>query len=129
MLSLLFKDTLYTIEQLHIHEDTINVQIVLEGTHRIFEGHFPSNPILPGVVQIEIIRELLQLLKEQEVRLSHMANCKHLSIIDPREHAHISLQIKGYNSQNETINIRASIFSDDRLFTKMSATFSTLHRC
>ncbi|MDR0605106.1 MAG: hypothetical protein LBG80_12460 [Bacteroidales bacterium] len=39
-------------------DDRITVK--LNCNHKIFSGHFPDNPILPGVCALQIAKELLQ---------------------------------------------------------------------
>ena len=33
-----------------------SVSLRLESSHDIFKGHFPGNPVLPGVCQVEMVR-------------------------------------------------------------------------
>ena len=53
-----FKDDFYTIEASTHDEDTLVYSIVINKDHDIFNGHFPSNPVTPGVMQMEIVKEL-----------------------------------------------------------------------
>ena len=42
-------------------------RIKLNKDHDIYNGHFPNNPITPGVIIIQIIKEIL----EEKVGISH----------------------------------------------------------
>lgn len=53
--------------------------------HHIFDGHFPGNPVTPGVVQMEIIKELLSTSLEKPMSLDTMGTCKFLAILNPTE--------------------------------------------
>ncbi len=52
----------------------------LNPAHPVYEGHFPGNPVVPGVCQLQMISELLSLIKESAVRLIYSDNVKFLSI-------------------------------------------------
>ena len=52
---MLFQNNFYTVKSEDLSESTANFNIELNGDHKIFEGHFPDNPITPGVVQMEIV--------------------------------------------------------------------------
>ncbi|MBQ0740088.1 3-hydroxyacyl-ACP dehydratase, partial [Aquimarina celericrescens] len=36
------------------------VTITINKNHKIFKGHFPGNPVTPGVCMIQIIKELAE---------------------------------------------------------------------
>ena len=56
----------FTISELTNSEDTIESKVQLNASHKIFDGHFPGNPVTPGVVQIQIVKELLEKALEKE---------------------------------------------------------------
>jgi len=37
-----------------IDDSNYKIQIELDSTHAIFQGHFPANPIMPGVCMMQI---------------------------------------------------------------------------
>lgn len=41
-------------------EPLAEVRLEISGTHAAFEGHFPSEPILPGVVLLDLVVTTLQ---------------------------------------------------------------------
>jgi 3-hydroxyacyl-[acyl-carrier-protein] dehydratase len=76
---------LYTIVNFEISEtmDKASAGIKLIGEHPVFKGHFPGNPVLPGVCTVQIIRELLEKAVDQELMLSKAGNIKYLGFIGP----------------------------------------------
>ena len=45
--------------------------------------HFPNVPIVPGVCQIQIITELLEMYLGKRLYLSEVKNIKFLSVLEP----------------------------------------------
>jgi 3-hydroxyacyl-[acyl-carrier-protein] dehydratase len=52
-------------------------------TSNVFEGHFPQQPILPGVVMVEILKRAVRQATGQNVQLIEAGNFKFLKMIDP----------------------------------------------
>lgn len=46
-------------------EDTIHAQKLVSNSDPILQGHFPGNPILPGVVQVEAMAQAAVVLASQ----------------------------------------------------------------
>ncbi|HEX2395452.1 MAG TPA: hypothetical protein VHI78_08900 [Bacteroidales bacterium] len=78
-------DNLYHITSLEYNTDSgvLNAQLALNKSHPVFEGHFPGNPILPGVCTVQIAKELLCKVLQGNFRLSKAANIKYLGFVSP----------------------------------------------
>jgi len=57
---------LYKIESFHYKNQQLKAEIFINKEHEIFKGHFPNNPVMPGVCMIQIIKELT----EKEIKFS-----------------------------------------------------------
>ena len=74
---------LYTIEVLKNTEADITAKIKLNASHEIFKGHFPGNPIMPGVCMMQIIKELTEkvldknLFRQTSTNIKFMAKIRH----------------------------------------------------
>ncbi len=53
---------LYSILSFEQQDDILTSRIKLYKEHEIFKGHFPGNPVMPGVCMIQIIKELTEIL-------------------------------------------------------------------
>ena len=121
---MLFKDKLYHITDVQITEDNSAFKIDINANHDIFRGHFPSNPVTPGVVQIEMVKELLSIIHKSKVSINKIANCKFLTILNPEKNSKVSVSIDTKDVDADSRNVSAIIFYDDHKFLKMSATYS-----
>lgn len=84
----LFVDTIHHVD---FALSTIHCSYQLEPEHIIFSGHFPNNPIFPGVLQIEAIGQagiLFYLLREQavvnpQIAITHVMETRFIRTIIP----------------------------------------------
>lgn len=53
------------------------------GTFSGYRGHFPGNPILPGIVQLSFIRRLAERRLGRPLRLAGVRRIKYLRLITP----------------------------------------------
>ena len=51
---------LYSVIDYQWDEQNVNAVIELNKDHDIFKGHFPGNPVMPGVCMLQIIKELTE---------------------------------------------------------------------
>ena len=73
----------FTITELNADVETLTARIALNVKHRIYNGHFPDNPVTPGVVQMQIVKEILETHFKKPLRLKTMSKCKFLQILNP----------------------------------------------
>lgn len=106
-------------------ESSILSTIKLNASHQIFEGHFPNNPITPGVVQIQIIKELLEKVFNQSFMLKEMGRCKFLAILNPNENPEIFIKI-GFTKEDEMLKVTAEGTSKEgsQTFFKFNARYA-----
>lgn len=96
----------------------------IDPKHKIFEGHFPGQPVLPGVCQIEMVKELLSDIIGRKARLLSSGNIKYIEIVDPSRDPRIEMQLT-INQQPEGIRVSAtSSFKDGRPNFKFSGIFN-----
>jgi 3-hydroxyacyl-[acyl-carrier-protein] dehydratase len=76
---------LYSVSSFDCSEtgDAITACISLVKDHPVFAGHFPGNPVLPGVCTIQIIGELLEKALRRKLMLTRASTIKYLGFISP----------------------------------------------
>jgi 3-hydroxyacyl-[acyl-carrier-protein] dehydratase len=113
----------YSISNHTITSELITADVSIDPNHFIFEGHFPGNPITPGVTQLEIIKDLIAISLEKKVALKKMGNCKFLAVLNPNVFAKVTVQIAIKEQNEESVSISATIVSEEVTFLKLSAQY------
>jgi 3-hydroxyacyl-[acyl-carrier-protein] dehydratase len=86
-------------------------EIELDPRHPLFEGHFPGNPILPGVCTVQIIRELLEQSVQKSLRMTRAGNIKYLGFVNPVIMPVLTIQLQIKPAEGSTVSCSATISS------------------
>jgi len=74
-------------------DEAFQVIIHLNKNHSVFKGHFPNNPITPGVCLIQTIKEITEEHVKNKLFLKSISNIKFTSIINPYLNADLILEL------------------------------------
>ncbi|WP_270088652.1 hypothetical protein [Sphingobacterium sp. SYP-B4668] len=96
-------------------------KIRLNKDNDIFKGHFPDNPVTPGVCMMQIIKEIVEQIVEQTLFMEQSSNVKFMAIINPeinpelildidiKGDADIGYQVKNTSRFGETVALKLSL--------------------
>lgn len=111
----------YTLESSEKSENgSFIAKIKLNPAHEIFKGHFPGNPVTPGVCMMQIVKDLTENFTASKLFLKSASNVKFMAIINPFETPDLFLQlditekdgelkVKNTTSFGETIALKMSV--------------------
>lgn len=109
----MLKNKLYTFAALEEQEaGSYRAQITLNPSHPIFEGHFPSQPVLPGVCLIEILKEIISEVKNKPFDLKSAATIKYLKIVDPSVDPTLTFEVQ-MTEEEAVLKVNASSYLQD----------------
>lgn len=57
---MILQNSFYTLINQQATDQQLRTDIQIDPTHEIFEGHFPGQPVVPGVCMVQIVKELLE---------------------------------------------------------------------
>lgn len=117
---------LYTVLDLEKNDNTVVANIKLHKEHKIFEGHFPGNPIMPGVCMIQIIKELTEKAVGKSLFLNTSSNVKFMAIINPEKNDVLCLNMD-ISQTDDQIKIKNTTRFEDTLALKLNATFTIVN--
>ena len=80
-------------EQLELVDNTLVMQLYVPSDLRFFAGHFPEQPVLPGVVQIHWVGELANYLFGLDA-FQALKNVKFNSMVLPDNKVSLSMEHK-----------------------------------
>ncbi|WP_143307883.1 hotdog family protein [Chitinophaga vietnamensis] len=100
----------------------INVTIELNAAHPIFGGHFPDQPVVPGVCMMQTITEVLETAVQRKVLLQKASNMKFLNMIDPRQQPLVDVQVT-YKEEDSLLKVNAVLKKEEKTFMKFQGIF------
>ncbi|MEM9142435.1 MAG: 3-hydroxyacyl-ACP dehydratase [Bacteroidota bacterium] len=115
-------ENLYEVKSFENHEGVLLATVSLNKNHEIFEGHFPENPVMPGVCMIQMIKELTETATGKSLFLSTCSNIKFMEIINPEKNPVLGLDIHFAQVEN-TIKVKSTVTYRDTLALKLNALF------
>ena len=121
---MLLKD-FYTIKEIDPSDkENINIIIELNKDHEIYKGHFPGNPVVPGVCLTQLIKEVVENIEARDVRLVYAVNIKFMAVVNPEINniLEIDLKIKHDDEQN-IIKVNNVTHFKDKVFYKFKGNF------
>jgi 3-hydroxyacyl-[acyl-carrier-protein] dehydratase len=116
-----FLNDLFSIVSIAEKDGVIQADILLNAQHAIYKGHFPGAPVTPGVVQLEIVKEILGTALKRKLRMKSMRTCKFLQIINPIETPSLTIHLKF--SGEEILEVIASGHDASHTFFKAQLTY------
>ncbi|HEY9113541.1 MAG TPA: hydroxymyristoyl-ACP dehydratase [Bacteroidales bacterium] len=111
----------YQIEKLDHNEGEIWCSIVLNQTHEVYKGHFPGQPVVPGVIQLQMIKEILEQSFQQQLFLKQINLAKYLQPIDPVLFSELEITIDFSLTEESVYKINALILAKEVTFSKIRA--------
>ncbi|MCU7551595.1 3-hydroxyacyl-ACP dehydratase [Chitinophagaceae bacterium LB-8] len=104
------------------NESSLTATIKLHPGHIIYKGHFPGHPVTPGVIQVQIVQELLENQLKRKLNLIEMPDCKFLKVLNPAEVKQLTVSIE-YAGKDDLLNVKAIGKNDSGIFFKLSAVY------
>ena len=114
----------FAIQHLQTEQELITADIELNPQHRIFEGHFPGQPVVPGVCMMQMVKEVLEDALDIATNLSKALDLKFLLVINPLETKSLQVKIKYSLPENDQYSLQAELVKGDKCFFKFSISCS-----
>lgn len=121
---MLIKD-FYTLQAVNVMDaNIIHANIKLNKDHEVFNGHFPGNPVTPGVCMIQTIKEIIETQVKQSLFLQYISNVKFTALINPNINPELILEISIIEENNYSYKIKnITKFTDGTIALKCNGTF------
>lgn len=115
----------YSVTSTNIDGNLYSATITLNKDHAIFGGHFPGNPVTPGVCMMQIVKDLAENFTESKLFLKSASNVKFMAIINPFETPDLTLELD-INIVDGIVKVKNTTSFGDTLALKMSVTYHKL---
>ena len=100
-----------------------SVNIDLVADHKIYEGHFPSIPITPGVCQVQMVKEVLEDILCKKFSMTAARDIQFLAMINPNEVSHAKLDVSYIILEDGKYQVTALMASESVKYLKLRADY------
>ncbi len=110
----------YSVKEFNFTDNQLKAIIELNPAHDVFKGHFPNNPVTPGVCMLQILKELTQQATNTNLFIKECSNVKFMALINPEVNAVLAITID-INKVEENFKIKASASFNETVALKVNA--------
>lgn len=126
----MLQNDFFTIRSIKKEDDSFRILLELNAAHKIFEGHFPGQPVVPGACLMQIIQEIAETALGRSLRLLRADHLKFIAFIDPVINRFLEVRftyiIKGDSLLNVSGELSANNSADLLDKSKLCLKFSGL---
>lgn len=101
---------------------SIQVMVSIHAEHPLYKGHFPGQPVTPGVVLIEIIRQVLSEKLNKKLILASAKEIKFIAPVIPTDIKDIELSVE-YKELLTGTEASCVFSGKGQIFTKLKGEF------
>ena len=120
----MLQDNFFYINNLEITGFDIKAELMFNASHKIFEGHFPGQPVVPGVCMMQMVKEIMEQVAQKKTDLVKAHEMKFVAIIDPQRNNIINAALKYVLEADGNINVVATFFKDELIHFKFKGLFA-----
>lgn len=113
----------FTISERTASGNNILATIEINALHHIFEGHFPGQPVVPGVCMLQIVKELLETAIKKKTQLHSADFLKFLAVINPVENPAVQAAFSYDSKDDGSIIVNGRLYKDTTIFLKFKGSF------
>ena len=97
--------------------------ILVNEKHEVFNGHFPGNPIMPGVCMMQIIKELTEQITAKTLVLQTLTNVKFMALINPEVTPELRLELDITITDEDLIKVKNTTYFNETIALKLSSVY------
>ena len=121
----MLKNDFYKISNENSIEQQLSADIQFDAAHEIFAGHFPGQPVVPGVCMMQIVKDSAEILLDKKLDLLYASQIKFLTVIDPRTYPQVQLSLKYKINESGNYLCNAQLSAGHIFFFKMNVEFNS----
>ncbi len=113
----------YSILDKQTQEQSTVFTVALHADSPVYAGHFPNEPISPGVCNIQLIKECAETVTGHLLRLRSMQQCRFMHLITPLLYPQVEVRITLLNTSDNGVKLRGTIGSANEIFIELRSEF------
>ena len=104
-------------------ESCLSFSIQINASHEIFNVHFPKFKVTPGVVMLQIVKNVLEQELHCKLQLQQASQLKFLNVVEPDKNSELNFEVNFTSETNKTSTKILVSFPDNTTVLKCNAIF------
>ncbi|TDO83817.1 3-hydroxyacyl-[acyl-carrier-protein] dehydratase [Flavobacterium chryseum] len=123
---MVLKDFYKILSEEKINDTKYSITILVNEKHEVFKGHFPGNPIMPGVCMIQIIKELSEKITGATLMIQTLTNVKFMALINPDATPELRLELDIVTTEEDLVKVKNTTYFNETVALKLSNVYKKL---
>ena len=94
--------------------------VSLNSDCNVYKGHFPENPISPGVCNIQMIKECAELIVGKHLFMHNLQHCRLTTLITPLVYPQVEVTIL-MEKREDVYKLKATIGKNEEIYLELKA--------
>jgi len=107
-------------------EGNYKIIVELNEKHKIFLGHFPQTPVVPGVCILQMVKELTSGILKKDIMLTRGENIKYSAVLNPLINKIIYFDLLIKRQENQSAIVTSKIYFEETKFCTIKGEFKIL---
>ena len=117
---------LFSIQKIVHGDGVIAASLAVNPDSEILKGHFPGHPVVPGACMLQIVKEVLESVLNQPVRLKKAEQLKFMSMIDPETTTTVQLDMSYKPAEDDLLITIAKLSNAEIVYFKLQGSFAKM---
>ena len=123
---MVLKDFYNVLSEEKTGDSKYSITILINEKHDVFKGHFPGNPIMPGVCMIQIIKELTAAITKSTLIIQTLSNVKFMALINPEVTPELRLELEITTTEDDLVKVKNTTYFNDTVALKLSNVYKKI---
>lgn len=88
----------FTVIDREVNGDNTVFTIRMEKDHPVYQGHFPGNPVSPGVCNLQMIKECVEIVAGEKLTFTNISQYRLMEVVSPFRQQILKLSVAVKNS-------------------------------
>lgn len=110
----------FQIKDLKKEPGMVRCAVHFNAGHPVFAGHFPNQPVVPGVCTMALVKHLLEEEVGKNLQLNKAGNVKFLQLLLPEDQPEIAIS---FEEKENHIHAHATFMLAEKTVFKMSGVY------
>ena len=111
----------YIIRNEHIGQDCAEFDVLLNPDCKVYKGHFPGEPVSPGVCSIQMVKECAEKMAGARLCFVQIKQCRFQQLLSPATTPELKIEIS-LKQEEDYLNAEAKVMNNGVICVSLKGT-------